>query len=164
MEAPQSIGENNPPDLFTFTGDWETYEESLYKIFQDTICDAGLTFHGQRIGIRRVPEHKDKYFVFWHLTSEGELEEERTPDLRRCERLSWVNWIIVNCGRHSGISFWENKRGSETHVVIWCEQREYAVVLAKRNGYYLLKTAYCVNEKRANSFRKERQLSQKKNS
>jgi len=34
-------------------------------------------------------------------------------------------------------------KGSSTHVVIWCEAQDFAVVLAKRNGYYILKTAFC---------------------
>lgn len=157
METPQPIDPPVPPELEEFEGEWDAYQERIYEIFQTTICDAGLTFQGLRVGIKRHPEYKEKHFSFWHITSEGEREEERTPDLRRCERIRWVNWLITNCDSHPGISFWENKRGSQKHVVIWSEEHKYAVILAKRNGYYLLKTAYVVSERREERFRKERE-------
>lgn len=162
METSQQVEDFTPPDLLLFAGDWDSYQEQLYQVFQSTICNANLTFQGLRIAIKRHPEYKEKHFTFWHLTSEGEKEEERTPDLRRCERLAWVNWIISNCDKHAGISYWENKRGAQKHVVIWCEEHNYAVVLARRNGYFLLKTAYHVQERRADTFRKERRQSQGK--
>lgn len=148
---------NLPPELFSFSGEWEPYETALYKIFQETLLNEISYFQGTRIGIKKVPEYKGKHFVFWHLISEGEKEEERTPDMRRCERLGWVKWIIENCDTCPDISWWENKRGSQKHVVIWYEKGNYAVVLARRNNYYLLKTAYLVNPRRAKSFTQERE-------
>ena len=162
MEAEERI-DGTPPDIIPFSGDWDTYQENLYQVFQDTICNADLKFQGIRIGIKKHPEYKEKHFTFWHLTSEGEKEEERTPDLRRCERVAWVKWMIENCDSHDGISYWENKRGSQKHLVVWCEEYEYAVILAKRKGYFLLKTAYCVSTRRADKFRKEREEFNKKN-
>jgi hypothetical protein len=163
MEPSQPIDPLIPPKLEEFEGDWDTYQEKIYKIFCTTICDTNLTFQGQRIGIKRQPEYNEKHFSFWHITSEGEKEEDRTPDLRRCERIRWVNWIITNCDNHPGILSWENKRGGQTHIVIWCEEHNYAVILAKRNGYYLLKTAYLVSARRETSFRKEHKEFLKKN-
>ncbi len=162
MEATTAITSNtNPPELFLFTGDWETYQEALYQIFLNRICKGGLTFRGLAVSVKRQPEYKGKHFAFWHLISEGEREEDRTPDLRRCERIGWVNWLISNCGKDSNISCWENKRKGQIHIVIWCEIQEYAVILAKRNGYFLLKTAYPVTKKRAQIFKKEKKQSQK---
>jgi len=164
MEAEEQLKNGTPPDIIPFSGDWDEYQEKLYKIFQDTICNSNLTFQGVRVGIKRHPEYKEKHFTFWHLTSEGEKEEERTPDLRRCERLPWVRWIIDNCDELPNIVYWENRRGSQRHVVIWCEEHNYAVILAKRNKYYLLKTAYCVSKRRASRFKKELSDFKKKNS
>jgi len=156
METQKPVDPLAPPDLIEFGGDWEIYQEQIYEVFRITICDAALTFQGLKVAIKKHPEYKDKHFSFWHITSEGEREEERTPDLRRCERMGWVKWLITNCESHPGISYWENKRGSQKHVVIWCEEHKYAVILAKRNGYYLLKTAYVVSDDREKSFKKER--------
>jgi len=33
-------------------------------------------------------------------------------------------------------------RGRDTHVVIWARGHDFAVILAKRRDYYMLKTAY----------------------
>ena len=37
-------------------------------------------------------------------------------------------------------------RGSSTDVLIWLEIEDYLVVLSKREGYYLLKTAYLTDK------------------
>jgi len=49
-----------------------------------------------------------------------------------------------------------NERFNNTHVVIWHEEESFAVVLAKRKGYYVLKTCYLVRSKRAKDFERER--------
>jgi|SRR3989339_1042966 len=162
METIGSVDDNNPPDIFEFKGTWDSYEEELYEIFNKTICEGSLTFQGQRISIKRHPEYKEKHFTFWHITSEGEREAERIPDLRRCERIRWVSWLISNCETNPEITYWENKRGSEKHIVIWSEQHQFAVILARRNGYFLLKTAYVVSKRRAEDFIKERKNYYKK--
>jgi hypothetical protein len=41
-----------------------------------------------------------------------------------------------------GFLWWEENRGQNRHVVIWIPEHEYAVVLARRNDYYVLKTAF----------------------
>lgn len=152
------------PPILVYPNDWEAYEASLYDIFLNTLINNQPSFQGLLVSIRRSPEYKEKHFAFWHLISEGEKEEERTPDFRRCERLAWVAWIIENGEKHPEISFWENIRGSSTHVVIWHERENFTVVLAKRNGYFLLKTAYVPDEGRVKDFIKERAEYYKKKS
>lgn len=115
--------------------------------------------------VRFRPESKHKGYGFWHLISEApdqanRNEDDRVPDLRRCERVRWVAWCIENAGK-PGFSWWENQRWNETHVVIWAEAHDYAVFLAKRGtqegiGFYLLKTAYCLRERNIRKFTKER--------
>lgn len=145
------------PELFPFHGDWDRYEEELYEIYLETIIRSGLTFGGVRVNAKRAPETKKKGFTFWHLISEGEIEEDRNPDLRRCERIRWVAWAIQNAISHSDLSWWENKRGGSIHVVIWHEKEGFAVILAKRNGYFVLKTTYMVKKYRRKDFERERE-------
>lgn len=153
----EEIGELVPPELLIFDGSWPEYEELLHKVFMDTIWNNELVFCGLPVKVRRHKEYKGRHFGFWHLTSEGEKEEERTPDFRRCERLYWVSWVIMNIDKAPGLfSWWENKRGSEKHVILWCEKYDYAVILAKRDGFFLIKTAYVVDKRRAAGFREER--------
>lgn len=144
------------PKLEPFAGDWQAYEDSLYAIYLETVVNGGLTFKGLPVKSQYRPETKGKGFSFWHLISEGQEEDERTPDMRRCERIRWFSWLIDNVDNYAEITWWENKRGQNTHIVIWLEEEDFAVILAKRNGYYMIKTAYIVKSKRALAFAKER--------
>jgi hypothetical protein len=145
-----------PPELVEFNGDWKAYEDELHEIFLSELAKGGLVFEGLRVGCRRHEELRGRWASFWHLIQEGRVEDERTPDLRRCERIRWIRWVIENCGTHQHIEQWETKRGSEVNRLLWYNE-EYLVVLAKRNGYWLLKTAYCTTrDGRIRKLRKER--------
>jgi hypothetical protein len=145
------------PQLELMFSPWQAYEDHLYGIFLDTVVNGCLSFQGLPVKSQYRPETKGKGFSFWHLISEGDDELERIPCPRRCERIRWFAWVIENVSHCSEITWWENKRGPNTHVVIWLEQEQFAVILAKRNRYYLIKTAYVVKSKRETAFRKERE-------
>jgi len=149
-----------PPDLLPFSafdGDWNAYENELHQIFMAEIARANLRFRGQRVSYRRIPEAAGRWASFWHLVQEGRIEEDRTPDLRRCERIRWVRWVIDNGVTHSEIHEWKNSRGTEVNTLLWYRE-EYLVVLARRRDYWLLKTAYCTEKSgRIKQLRKERE-------
>ena len=145
------------PDLFPFHGDWIRYEDELYEIYMETIVNSGIEFKGWPVRSQYRPPAKGKGFGFWHLISEGSEEENRTPDMLRCERIRWVAWLIENAEKEKDLSWWENRRGKNTHVVIWHEEENFAVVLAKRRNYYLLKTAYQAKSNRRETFIRERE-------
>lgn len=87
---------------------------------------------------------RDKGFGFWHCVSEGGTEEkERVPDLERCKRIGWIRAIIEHSDDQC-VNQWTNRRNSETCHLLWLKE-EYLIVLAQRQGYFLLKTAYCTN-------------------
>jgi hypothetical protein len=156
---------SQPPELMPFNGDWNSYEEAIYSVFLHSVVHGGLTFHGSPIKAQFRPATRDKGFSFWHLISEApdranRNEDDRIPDLDRCARIRWISWCIGNA-ESDGFSWWENRRKSETHVVIWAEAHDFSVVLAKRQTrdgprYYLLKTAYCLKQHRRATFAKER--------
>lgn len=155
----------NPPDLLIFSGEgekWKKYEDDLFAIFKSTIADGELKFQGLPVNPRRFPEEKGKHFTFWHLITEGDTESERTPDLRRCERIGWVAWIIRNCGTSPDITFWESKRGTARNFVLWYEKGQFAVILSKRSRYFILLSAYFVDEDhRIEAFKRDRDEYQK---
>ena len=137
-----------PPDLIPFTafgGDWTAYETELHRIFIAEIARGGFTFRGVQVNCRRLPEAAGRWASFWHLVQEGRVEDDRTPDLRRCERIRWVRWMIQNAPTHAEIDEWQNTRGTEVNTLLWFRE-EYLVVLARRQGYWLLKTAYCTEK------------------
>jgi len=148
--------------LTDFGNDWEVYLEELYQIYLDEVVNAGLTFRGSPLRVQFRPMTHSKAFGFWHLISEGEDEEERKPDLRRCERVPWISWVIRNAESNPDILWWENRRGSSTHIVLWLKEEKFAVILAERGGYYLLKSAYSVAPKREQTFEREWQRFWKK--
>lgn len=128
-----------------FDGDWIAYETELNRIFVAEIARGNLTFRGNKVNCRRLPETAGRWASFWHLVQEGKVEDDRTPDLRRCERIRWVSWAIKNADSDKDIDVWENTRGTETNVLLWVRE-EYLVVLGARQDYWLLRTAYCTEK------------------
>ncbi|MEO3475965.1 hypothetical protein AAFN86_29240 [Roseomonas sp. CAU 1739] len=149
----------NPPDLLPFNafdGDWAAYEAALHSIFIKEIARGGIMFGAATVSCRRLPEASGRWASFWHLVQEGPVEDDRLPDLRRCERIRWVRWVIENAATHAEIDMWENRRGSELNTLLWFRE-EYLVVLGQRQGYWLLRTAYCTDKSgRIAQLRKER--------
>ncbi len=144
------------PALFIFDGNWPVYVEKLYSIYLESIVNGDLTFNGLKISCQYRPAAQGKHFGFWHVVSEGETEDDRTPDIRRCERIGWIAYLIAHVENDAEVSWWENKRQRDTHVVIWHEAENFVVILAKRKDYYLLKSAYCVQTRRKETFIRER--------
>ncbi len=144
------------PELISFHGNWSLYENEIYKYYCDEIANGNLTFESKPIRCQYRPPSKGKHFGFWHIISTGEYEDERLPDLKRCERIRWIAWIIKNYKLDNKISWWQNKRKGNTHIVLLLEEENYVVILAKREGYYLLKTAYCIEPHRKKLLMRER--------
>jgi hypothetical protein len=127
---------------------WETYVEAVYRYLKNDFIDSRPDFDNKKVGLRREPLYRNKEFGFWHCTSEGETEAERTPDIRRCERIRWPRPIIEHFNDKS-VRCWRNKRGSDKRVVFWFYDENYVVILAERNSYYLLWTTYLIKYKHA---------------
>jgi hypothetical protein len=139
----------NPPDLVPFNdfgGDWPAYETELHRIFMADLAHSGVQYRGLNVGCRRHPEAGGKWASFWHLVQEGRIENDRLPDLRRCERIRWVRWVIENADKHAEIDIWRNTRGTEANMLLWFRE-EYLVVLGQRRGFWLLLTAYCTDKR-----------------
>jgi hypothetical protein len=80
---------------------------------------------------------------FWHCISEGPDEDQRTPDLRRCERIAWVREIIENF-QDQRVMVWARRKGREQRHYLWLEE-SYLVVLGERGHRYQLITAFCTD-------------------
>lgn len=141
--------------LSDYAGDWESYLDAVYGYFRRDFVDSKPVFRGQRLGLKRHPLTKGKEATFWHMIQKGVVEDERTPDLRRCERIRWPKPIIEH-EADSLIKVWSNSRKGEKRVCLWFEQECYLVVLACRRGYVLPWTAYPVKQPhRQRKLRKE---------
>jgi hypothetical protein len=78
------------------------------------------------------------------MTSEGDDEQNRIPDMRRMERIQWPAHII-NKSEHPYLKVWENTRGNKTNILIFHEKENYLVVLRKVKDYILPWTAYLID-------------------
>lgn len=146
---------NNQPEwllplvlLADHGGDWERYLAAVYAYFSHNFVDSQPVFRGRKLGLKRHPMSHGKEATFWHMVSEGDNEENREIDFRRCERIRWPRPVIEH-SIDEAVKVWENVRrttkGPETRICLWLEAHEYLVILADRKKYLLPWTAYVVD-------------------
>lgn len=134
------------PDLILlqdFNGDWNAFFDFIYDCFEKDFVLTKPVYRGKRLGLKRHPEYDGKSATFWHMMSEGSNEAERTPDMRRCERICWPKPIIDNSTDPS-LKVWSEKRGSSQRIHIWFEAEGYLVVLDDRKDFILPWTAFYI--------------------
>ena len=90
LELPELI------ELSQFGGNFAQYLEAVYEIFKNEFVLRRPSFRGIRLGLKKHPMYNNKEATFWHMTSEGEDEQNRLPDLRRLERIKWPSFMIDN--------------------------------------------------------------------
>jgi len=131
-------------DLASRGGDWNDYLEELYRLFKRDFAIDPPSFGGRSVRLKRYPILQGKESTFWHLISTGDVESERVPDLRRCERMVWVKPVISHAATNQ-VLVWRNVRGREHRILLWLRSADYLVVLADRGDYLLPWTAYPVD-------------------
>ena len=134
------------PDLLYFedySGNFDKYFKAVYMIFENHFIKSQPNFQGTRVSAQKFPLVDGIHRTFYHITHEGEDEDDRTPDIRRMERIRFPKFIIENCPNDE-LLIWKNKRGRDTRVLIFNETEGYLVVLTERNGYNLFWTAYYI--------------------
>jgi hypothetical protein len=131
-------------ELSASGGDWHRYVEVLYGHFRNDFLETNPTYPGRRWAMKRHPVFKGKEATFWHIISEGPVETERLPDLRRCERIRWPRRIIDACNTER-VRCWPQERKGESRIAIATADFSYIVVLADRKEYVLLWTAFQVD-------------------
>jgi hypothetical protein len=133
--------------LESCNGDWTQYVENVYAQFKQDFVDSKPTFQGHRLRLKRYPIDQGKESTFWHMISEGKIEADRIPDLRRCERIGWPKLLIERVPS-AELRMWAQNRNNESRIAIAVDDFSYIVVLAERhddNGvYYLPWTAFYV--------------------
>lgn len=146
------------PSLVTmadYAGNWGDYLDAIYSIFQRDFVQSKPQYAAKRFALKRHPVYQGKEATFWHLISEGSKEEDRTPDMRRCERIGWPRPIIEAIDSDN-VCVWRNKRGRSERIVIAVNDFSYLVILEDRKDFILLWTAYHVDQKhRRRKYEKE---------
>jgi len=137
------------PEMLNLKGDWnDDILPLLYSVFERDIkhsipiCNRRKIFHDNRI----LPGG-DKEEGFWHLiTGKDEKTKIRLPDYNRSKRLPWLRAIIDNCDSQEITSFKYEKGKRKTRLYLWLKKLDYIVILEKRKNYYMLITAYYIDE------------------
>ncbi len=138
--------------LEDFNGDTEIYLNEVFSVFKKDFMNNDLKCNGIKVFYIHQPEYKGKPFSFWHLVSEGKIEDQRNTDLRRCEKIGWPRVIIEN-PKDESIKTWKtdrrNKKGKIQKRLCLCfGEWEYLVVLTIRKNFFVLCTAYPVSTNR----------------
>lgn len=128
-----------------FGGDFRSYIDAAYRIFKNNFISTQPVYEGLKVSVRRYPEVDGMHKTFYHITHEGEDEENRQPDVRRIERIRFPKFVIENC-IHDEILIWKNKRGRDERIVLFNDREDYIVILTDRGEYYMFITAYYIEQ------------------
>jgi hypothetical protein len=132
------------------SGNWKDYVERLHRQFLTDFVASKPDWHGKRVGLKNHPEYDGKSATFWHMISEGSVEADRTPDMRRCERIAWPRPMMDEfddaAPGTTGCQalWWTELRGTETRYHLAPDDFSYVVVVADRGAFVLPWTAYYV--------------------
>jgi len=134
-----------PPMVFVSPWTGQTFG-MLYEIFERDFKASQPQYQGSPVW--SFPEVEDgKDVIFWHLTHRYDRQAgERIPDLRRCERLSWIRRIIENLNKAEVLS-WDCREGNQTiKTYLWLKNHDFVVLMKKYpNGSRRLLTSYYVD-------------------
>lgn len=136
------------PELMLFSGNWDEYINAIYEVFKNDFLDNKTRFNKLDVNIKWRPVYQDRPSTFYHITHEGKDESNRTPDIRRCERVPWVKPVIDNC-QNWDLKYWPQKRRGRNRICIWLNldenvkpeqdfENHYFIILEKRKEFFLL--------------------------
>ena len=143
---------SNPPDWLPealryedFGGDWEKFFATVYEVFERDFKHSTPNFRWKPLIYDSTIED-GKEVAFWHVTtSSDEATGERLPDFRRSERISWLRPVIEHPD-DKALKVWKNKRGAQTHILLWLEELDYLIVLRETRRRAALVTAIYIDD------------------
>lgn len=128
-----------------FGGNFKLYFDAVYKVFHNNFVANQPLYQGQRVSAQKHPEVDGIHRTFYHITHEGEIENERVPNFRRMERIRFPKFCIENIPTDQ-ILVWEKVVGRDNRIHILNEDEKYLIVLTERDGYYLFWTAFYIEQ------------------
>jgi hypothetical protein len=140
--------EDQLPPIITlndYDGNYSIFIDAVYAIFEKDFIKSKPSFRGRRLGLKYHPIYQEKAYTFYHMTHEGNDENNRSPDLRRCERMGWARPIIEKCDEWK-LKVWDQERKGKKRICIWLENNkddiDYFVILDDRGSFILPWTAF----------------------
>ena len=137
--------------------DWNNYLDRLYEtVFKKDFLLSFPVFNGLRVIIRREPMDGKYERAFIHMTHRDYFHtakdpNDREPDFRRSERISWIRRLIENytCNVESNcgnILYWEQMFRGYVRSNLLFKDEMFLIVLEKRNGVYLFITSFYLDD------------------
>lgn len=136
------------PDLIflnDYAGDFKSYFTAVYTIFENDFIKSQPKYEGLKVSAQKHPEVDGIHRTFYHITHQGEDEQNREPDIRRMERIRFPKFVITNYS-HLELLVWEKNLGRDDRIHILNEEERYLVVLTKRKEYLLFWTAFYIED------------------
>ena len=96
-------------ELQEFGGNYSSYIDAVYEIFHNDFIKNKTHFGSHELKMKFNPIFQNRAYTFYHMTHEGEVEDDRLPDLRRCERIGWAKPCIENVATWN-LRFWRQAR------------------------------------------------------
>lgn len=134
------------PELLSFEdygGNFQSYFQAVYAVFENDFIKTQPIYKSNKVAVRKYPEVEGMHRTFYHITHEGEDENNRQPDFRRLERIRFPRFVIEN-HKHEEILIWKNKRHKDERILLFNNNENYIIVLTERKEYYLFITAYYI--------------------
>lgn len=138
-------------DYNDFHGDILAFIDAAYQTFRRDFITTRPLFDGKPLGLKKHPLIANRECTFYHLTQEGEDEDNREFSINRTECIPFPRPMIDNTN-HPYLKVWSNVRGGRERVLIYHEQESYLVIIEKRDTFALFWTAYPVD--RGHTYRK----------
>jgi len=127
-----------------FDGNYNRFIDAVYEVFENDFIKHKTKFRGEILRMKWHPVFQERAYTFYHMTHRGKDEQNRVPDLRRCERMPWARPVIEKCDSWN-LKIWPQIRKGANRLCIWLEMEDepdYFVILDIRKDYNLLWTAF----------------------
>lgn len=130
-----------------------SYEDHLYRIFVSDFIHSQPIFKQKNVGTMKSPRVNGREQAFYHITTKGETN--RTFDSERSKRIRWIKAFIehydcniTSCLTCNGIKAFKKQlpKWSFPRIHIYFEEEDFIVVLEERKNFYMLITAYYVDQ------------------
>jgi hypothetical protein len=139
------------PDLMylsDYGGSWTTYVDAVHAEFRRLYVTTPPRCGVRPFSVRKKPLSQGREAGFWHLVSEGEVENDRLPAISRMERIRYPRHLI-DAAPTGAIPCWRQDRGrSGLRILLATPDFDYLTVLGANPEYVSLITGYPIEQER----------------
>jgi hypothetical protein len=131
------------PPALCWNPNWEAFLAELYECFERDFKQGKRPMYGGKPIVFDKTMENGKENGFWHIISQTDRHtNDRLPEPRRCERITWVRPIIEHADDITVSVFTD---GGKT--LMWLEEENYMVVLVEKPKWVVLVSSYCTDRR-----------------